>query len=118
MFDFHKLSVYQKARNVNKEILIFILNSKEINKSLRDQLIRSISSMMLNIAEGSGRNTSKDKKNFYVIARGSIYESIALLDIFIDLKYIDKEIYKHFYIQLEEITKMLFGLIKSLDGKK
>ncbi|MEL7145842.1 MAG: four helix bundle protein [Bacteroidota bacterium] len=35
---------------------------------------------MLNIAEGSGRLTNRDKRTFYVISRGSTFESVAILD--------------------------------------
>ena len=114
MFDFHKLTVYQKTKTVNKELLSFTIGLAEtVPKSLKDQLIRSSSSVLLNIAEGSGRFTNRYKKNFYVIAKGSAYECVALIDIFLDLGYINELDYKRFYDQFEEIVKMLFGLIKS-----
>jgi four helix bundle protein len=118
MFDFHKLTVYQKAKQTNREVLLLFENSHTINRSLKDQLIRASSSILLNIAEGSGRQSNKDKKNFYIIAKGSTYECIAILDIFLDLDYLSKDKYMHFYLKFEEITKMIFGLIKSLESKR
>lgn len=40
--------------------------------------------MVINIAEGSGRYTKADKKNFYIISRGSVYECVSLFDIIKD----------------------------------
>ncbi len=48
---------------------------------LKNQLDRSSSSIALNLAEGYGRETPKDKKRFYIIALGSLRESQAVLKI-------------------------------------
>lgn len=64
MFVFQNFPVYQKADWLYQEITVYI--AREIAcKYLKDQLERAISSIVLNIAEGSG----KDKKHFYIIAR-------------------------------------------------
>jgi len=44
------------------------------------QWVRSIDSVAANISEGFGRNTFKDSRSFYYIARGSLYESKTWLD--------------------------------------
>jgi four helix bundle protein len=69
---------------------------------------------MLNIAEGSGRFTKPDKRNFYIIARGSAFECVAIFDYLKDLDTIDEKAFNQFYTYLEEISKMLFSLIKGL----
>ncbi len=69
---------------------------------------------MLNISEGSGRFTKPDKRNFYVIARGSAFECVAIFDSLKDLKTIDDIRFQQFYTTLEEISKMLYSLIKLL----
>ncbi len=114
MFDFHKLTVYTKVRDINNLIFSKVIHNHSIHKSLKDQLIRSSSSTALNIAEGSGRSTQKDKRNFYIIAKGSLYESVALLDILLDQSYIESKVYDYLYKEYEEATRMLFGLIRSL----
>lgn len=114
MFDFHKLTVYQKSKILNKEFLLLVRDLKHLDRSLKDQLIRASTSILLNIAEGSGRSSSKDKAYFYTIAKGSAYECQSLLDILLDLDLIDNKKYKEFGFKLEEVVKMLFGLIKSL----
>lgn len=46
-----------------------------------DQLLRSASSIALNIAEGSGKRTLSDQIRFYSIAMGSLRESQAILEL-------------------------------------
>ena len=113
-FDFENLEVYKKSKKFNKSITRFLKEVK-IDKVTHDQLRRAAFSIMLNIAEGSGRSTKKDKRNFYVIARGSSFECVAILDYLCDVEEISQKDYKGYYSFLEEISKMLFSLIKSLE---
>ena len=48
---------------------------------LRDQLFRAADSVVLNIAEGAGRNSRADKQRHYEIAKGSATESAAALEL-------------------------------------
>lgn len=112
MFDFQKLEVYQKTKSLNKEILMF-LKPKEVDPYIKDQLKRASLSININIAEGSGRFSKADKKHFYTIARGSVYECVSLLEILKDQRMIDDAVYLRFYNQYEIISKMLLGLINS-----
>ena len=48
---------------------------------LRDQLFRAADSVVLNIAEGAGRNSRPDKQRHYEIAKGSATESAAALEL-------------------------------------
>ena len=63
MFDFEKLIVYQKSKDFNSKVHNFLLNYK-LDRNTHDQLKRAAFSIMLNIAEGSGRFTKADKRNF------------------------------------------------------
>ena len=116
MFDFEKLEVYKKAKDLNKSIAEFLSNS-DCDKTTHDQLRRASFSIMLNIAEGSGRFTKPDKKNFYIIARGSVFECVAIFDY---LKTLIKSIVtstRYFTRNLKKYQKMrnfLNGLIKIL----
>ena len=72
MFDFQKLSVYQKAKNYNKEITKLI-NKSQFDRTTaaaaaNDQLRRASFSIMLNIAEGSSRFSNKDGRHFLMPA--------------------------------------------------
>jgi len=69
---------------------------------------------MLNIAEGSGRFTKPDKRNFYIISRGSAFECVAIFDFLYDQEIINKSDFDEFYKSLEEMSKMLFVMIRKL----
>jgi four helix bundle protein len=114
MFDFCKLDVYQKAKSFC--ILIKkLLTSKKYDRITNDQLRRASFSIMLNIAEGTSRFSNKDRKNFMVVARGSAFECAAILEYLYETSEIKKEEFEYYLNSLEEISKMLFGLIKNLD---
>src|SRR3989344_8804680 len=113
MFDFEKLSVYTKAKALNKEIISFLRDTKSIDSYIRDQLKRASISIVINIAEGSGKFSKPDKRKFYIIARGSVYECVSLLELIFEDTIIDKERFDNFYRKHEELSKMLLGLIRS-----
>jgi four helix bundle protein len=115
MFDFEKLDVYQKAKVYHQQISTYLPQTK-ITSSERDQLKRASMSIVLNIAEGSGRFTKPDKRNFYIIARSSVFETVALLELLLENKIIDPLTQQKFYLQAEELSKMLFSLIRGLEG--
>jgi len=116
MFDFENLAVYKKAKNYNKSITRFLLTHK-IDRSTQDQLRRASLSIMLNIAEGTGRATNPDKRRFYIIARGSAFECVSIFDYLLDVQVINKMQYDYFYSVLEEISKMLYAMIKNLSKR-
>ncbi|TLX75006.1 four helix bundle protein [Labilibacter sediminis] len=113
MFDFEKLEVYKKAKVFNKSITSFLVHTK-VDRVTHDQLRRAAFSIMLNIAEGAGRFTNKDKRNFYVISRGSTFECVAILDYLLEIDQIEEKDFRRYYQFLEEISKMLFAMIKGL----
>ena len=114
MFDFQKLTVYQKAKVFANDCNNLISNNK-FDRHINDQLKRASFSIMLNIAEGSSRFGNKDRKNFLVIARGSAFECSAIFDFLHDNKAISEKEFQDFENNLVEISKMLFALIKSLE---
>ena len=113
MFDFEKLNVYKKAKDLNKSILKFVRENKYIDPYVRDQLRRASISIVINIAEGSGKFTKPDKRKFYAIARGSCYECVSLMEIIFEEKQVDKNVFDNYYNEFEQISKMLLRLINS-----
>ena len=81
---------------------------------IRNQCGRASLSIMLNLAEGSGRSTNKDRKNFFIIARGSVFECVAIIDLLLAQNEVSSDLHTEFKSSYEEISKMLFALIKNL----
>jgi four helix bundle protein len=113
--DFEKLIVYQKAKEFNRLINEDTLSISTLDRILKDQLRRASLSIVLNIAEGCSRFSKADRKNFFVISRGSTFESVAALDT-IKLGIIDNEILSQLKSLAEEISKMLFVMIRQLQN--
>jgi len=114
MFDFEKLAVYEKARDLNVDLLE-LMNRYGSDPVANDQLRRAALSVMLNIAEGSGRRSRADKRRFHVMARGSLFECVAILDFLLVAHKIDVEERSSFYMRAEELSKMLFAMIRKLE---
>ncbi len=80
MLGHEKLDVYQCSLNLFKLASTAQANVPRGYAPLADQLRRSSTSILLNIAEGCGKTTPPDKGRFYAIARGSALESAATFD--------------------------------------
>ena len=113
MFDFEQFPVYQKSEHYYSEVLKILANPK-IDKNLKDQFKRASLSIVLNIAEGAGKYAKNDKKNFYVVSKGSVNECVAILRILKIEKLIDEKQLRTCYELLLEIAKMLSALIKTM----
>lgn len=114
MFDFEKLTVYQKAKSYYSAVDSCMKGCKT-NSDTRDQLDRAALSIVLNIAEGSGRFTNADKRRFLVMARSSIFETVAVLDILHDGVHLSEEDFGLLYEIAEEISRMLYAMIRKLE---
>jgi len=115
MFDFNNLEVYKKAKKSHLDIRTFLRTNKQIPRFYNDQLSRSSLSVTLNIAEGSGRITNSDRRHFYIIARGSVYETVALLDLICEEYALSGQTRSEILLNLETISKMQSGLIRSME---
>ena len=113
MFDFEKLAVYGKAKAYNTKVNRY-LSAVSLDRTTNDQLRRASFSIMLNIAEGTGRFTKADKRNFYIISRGSVFECVAIFDYLREIEVINENQFCEFYNELDEMSRMLFGMIKTL----
>jgi four helix bundle protein len=113
MWDFQKLDVYQKSKSFCKKITA-ILNEKSFDRVTNDQLRRASFSIMLNIAEGTSRFSNKDRKNFLIVARGSAFECEAIMEYLVETHGIEQETFTDYEKTLDEISRMLFGLIRNL----
>jgi len=69
---------------------------------------------MNNIAEGFERNSDKELKNFFYIAKGSCGEVRSMIILAKELKYINEEEFKQIYEHSIETSRLLSGFIKKL----
>jgi four helix bundle protein len=115
-FPFENLEVYQMALDWIEQVedICKTLHGK-ISKTFIDQLSRASLSISLNIAEGNGRWHKADKRQFFWVARGSVFECVPIIQVLQRKSLITDAQYQEFYDQLQSMAKMLSGLIKSVD---
>lgn len=116
-FIFEKLIVYQKSLELVEEIeKLRRERERKIPSVLMDQLFRASLSIPLNIAEGNGRWHKGDKRNFFWIARGSVFECVPLVQLLQRSQFISEREYAALYARLEELSKMVTGLVQRFES--
>ncbi len=115
-FGFEDLNVWNRATEFAVEIINIIEKIETGRKHFRlfEQLEAAVTSVPMNIAEGKGRYSSKEFIHFCFIARGSLYETITLLEIFKRKGWIPEKEFVELKSEAIEIASMLKGLINSL----
>lgn len=117
MFKFQTLIVWQKGFSFVQSV--HDLSSrlpKEYRFSLKDQLFRAALSIINNIAEASGRETSKDKRYYFIVANGSLHEVINMILLIRKFGIIKKTEERKLLYQAREMCKMLHVIIKNLQN--
>ena len=116
IFSFEDLKVWQKSVLFSEKVIRSIdeINAPRKHYRLIEQLESASTSVAMNIAEGKGRQTTKEFVQFLYIARGSLFEVVTLLIILQRVGWIEVEEVMKFQRLAEEITKMLNSLIKSM----
>ena len=117
-FLFEKLAVYQKAVDSADNVAVSTEEFPSGYFFLSNQLHRAALSIAANIAEGNGRFTKGDRQDFFGIARGSLQECVPLLELTMRRGLIEPEKHQTRRANLEEIARMLSGLIKGLENRK
>jgi four helix bundle protein len=118
VFDFEKLEIYQVVKRQNLKTLPLISQSALIDPDIKDQWKKASLSILLNLAEGTGRMSVQDKKHYYTIARGSVFECAAILDLLHDMKIVEEEIYTELYAGYEQCSKMLLAMYRSMERQQ
>lgn len=116
-FTFEKLVVYQKSVDFADQICQHTEQFTPGYGFLVDQLNRASISIAANIAEGNGRFTKPDRNHFFAIARGSAQECVPLLELANRRKLLSAEEHSGLKADLEEIARMLAGLINGLENR-
>ncbi len=117
-FAFEKLLVYQKSVDFADAICQRTEHFLRGYGFLVDQLNRAALSIAANIAEGNGRFTKPDRRHFFGIARGSVQECVPLLELAWRRKLLNEQDHIELKNRLEEIARMLSGLIKGLENRE
>lgn len=91
-FAFEKLDIYHEAVDIAADVYRLTHDFPADERfGLTNQLRRAATSITLNIAEGSGRETGKDFAHFLILSRGSVYEVVAALQLSVQLGYLQAE---------------------------
>jgi four helix bundle protein len=110
-FDHEKLEVYREAIAFAGWLSAILEGALRVG-DVKDQLDRASTSMPLNIAEGNGKYTPKDRCRFFDTAHGSALECAAGLDILVAKTKLTPEQIRPGKERLQKIVRMLMGLIK------
>lgn len=116
MHRFKKLEVYKRALSFTASIYVFSKKLPDDERyGLTSQLRRATTSIVLNIAEGSGAGTDMEFKRFLRMSLRSSYEVNSIFDIIEELKLVDLKDINNLRKSLDEISAMIAGLIKALN---
>jgi len=115
----HKdLDVWKKAIDLSAEAYRLTGSfPKEEIYTLTSQMRRASVSIASNIAEGAARRTDKDFIHFLYMALGSASELDTQVEIAIKVGFAGEDDMEDFQNKVGTISKMLYGLIRSV-GKK
>jgi four helix bundle protein len=115
-FDHEKLDVYREAINFCGWVGEF-LASISAKSAAKDQLDRASTSIPLNIAEGNGKFSARDRARFFETARGSALECAACLDVLVVRKLVKEEPLAAQKERLVRIVEMLVGLLRRFSDR-
>jgi len=118
MFMFENLEVYRKSVDFCEKIGTITDGIPKGNYYLTDQLNRAALSIALNLAEGNGKWTKADRKNFFIVARGSLHECVPILELLKRKKLLASDKCGELKKDLEIIAKMISGLINGMNKRK
>lgn len=114
-YSYKNLDAYKESKAL--VMLVYKLLNKfprEEQYALCDQLRRAAISVPSNIAEGSGRTSSKDQAHFFEMAFGSLMEVNCQIDIACDLGYISHEDLEQVEMHVSAIASLLSGLRRKI----
>ena len=114
--NYKNLEVWKEARILVSSIYLLTKEFPEEEKyGLTSQIKRAAISVPSNIAEGMGRNSNKETRQFYYIAKGSLYEVETQIYLAIDLEFIQEEKAEQIFTQITTVRKLIIGFIKYLE---
>lgn len=116
---FKELNCWKEGRELRKQISALTKTFPDSEKYLLvSQMTRAARSVTANVAEGYGRYTYTDTRNFFIQARGSVTELLDHITVAIDERYISDDSPNFIEIQCEKVFKLINGYISYLDKSK
>ncbi len=114
-FRFEGLEIWRLAREYTTHIYgITYRFPKHERYALADQLNRAANSVALNIAEGSGQDTSAQFNRYLGIAAGSVCEVVSALFLALDRGYIDEVTHTRLYDKGDRLIRKITNFRKAL----
>jgi four helix bundle protein len=111
IFDHDRLDVYRLSIEYVASSFAIAKNLNGAHRHARDQWLRAAQSIPLNIAEGNGKRSLKDRSRFLDIARGSALECAAIQDVLSATNALDDNNNGELKRMLQRIVSMLTRLI-------
>ncbi len=114
---FRSLIVWQKSLDLVERIYRIVKQFPANERfGLMSQLCRAVTSVPTNIAEGYGRHSKREFRQFLTIALGSLTEVEALLEISRRLAYLDNDELTQILKLVNEVARLLYGLRRSVSS--
>jgi len=111
---FQDLKAYQQARQVALLSRPLIARLPQAEHDLADQWRRASNSAVLNLAEGASRRGAKEFRRYADVARASLHEVEAIIDLAVSMGYLRPADVEHLCAVRDECARMVFGLIRKL----
>ena len=118
MFDFEKLEIYHVVKNQYLKVIALLSKESSIDENIRQQWKQASLNILLNLTEGTGRMMVQDKKHYYMMSRGSVFECAAILNLVHEMKFIEEDLYKELYNGYEQCSKMLLAMYRSMERQQ
>ncbi len=113
--NYRDLFAWQKAMDLVESVYRATRDwPKEEMYGLTNQVRRAVISVPANMAEGQGRNSTKDFARFLAIAMGSLYEVETHISIAQRLRYVDEHTCDGLLAQTAEVARITHGLSRGL----
>ena len=115
METFEDLAIFQKARELSKQVYQITRQGEfKYDSRFVQQIRASAGSVMDNIAEGYERQGNKEFKNFLYIAKGSCGELRSQVMRAHDVNFITDETYNQMYADCKKLSIAIANFIKTI----
>ena len=116
VFDHDRLDVYRLSIQYVASSFAVAKGLNGCHRHARDQWLRAAQSIPLNIAEGNGKRSLKDRSRFLDVARGSALECVAIQDILVATEGLSETAHMELKRTLHRLVSMLTRFIARSNG--